>query len=517
MSLTTSVGDLLTGANNLPTLPGIAVRLLEAFQTDEPDINEIGDIFSADPALTSKILKIVNSSIYSRPGKVASVNHAINLMGLKAVQNLALSFALVNNFRAEKTAEFDYVGFWKDSLIGAISAKYLTERIAGNLSEDTFFLGLLQDIGILTVGFCFPEKYHQILEKTDNGQSSPIEAEAMVLGVNHMEIGEYLIKSWGLPEAFYRPIGYHHCPEKAPSDQYGANILSKILHLSSLYIEFFKNDKSIEALEIINIRMNQYGFGEVSGLEAIEDINEQAQIIFPLFEFDFKTEADYTEFLETAKAKQADLSTEIINDMIEQKHNIEMLRKEAGQDSMTRLYNHERFRELLKQEIGRAERYDIELSVMMCDIDDFKAINDSFGHLAGDRIIKAVANCFKGQLRESDLIARYGGEEFSFILTHTSSKKAYDIAERLRKKIAALKLKYEKQLITLTMSFGIACRQKGERISVDDLIRKADEALYKAKSAGKNRSRMAGGNKSKIIRIFGKKGIEPKEKKICNQ
>ncbi len=516
MSLATSIDDLLTGANNLPTLPGIAVRLLEAFQSDEPDISEIGDILSSDPALTSKILKIVNSSFYSRPGKIVSVNHAINLMGLKSVQNLALSFALVNKFKTDNSAEFDYAGFWKDSLIGAISAKYLSEKMGSGFSEDSFFLGLLQDIGILTVGFCFPEKYRQLLSKTENGQFSQIEAETMVLGVNHMEIGEYLIKSWGLPENFYRPIGYHHRPEKVPSAQYDVKILSRILHLSSFYVEFFKNDKSMENLEIINIWMNQYGLGELSAIEVIEDINEQANIIFPLFEFDFKTEADYVEFLEAAKAKQADISTEIINEMIEQKHNIEVLRKEAGQDSMTRLHNHERFRELLKHEIGRAERYDIDLSVVMCDIDDFKAVNDTFGHLAGDRVIKAVANCLKAQLRDSDLIARYGGEEFAFILPHTSSEKAYDIAERLRKKIARLKLRYRKQLITLTMSLGIASLQEGERISVDDLIRKADKALYKAKFAGKNRSQMAGGTKAKVIRIFGK-GIDPCDKKISNR
>src|SRR5210317_65573 len=105
MNLTTSVDDLLTKPNNLPTLPGIAARLLEAFQTDEPDINEIEDILSADPVLTFKILKIVNSSFYSLPSKITSVKHAINLMGLKIVQNLALSFSLANKFRAGKTAK----------------------------------------------------------------------------------------------------------------------------------------------------------------------------------------------------------------------------------------------------------------------------------------------------------------------------------------------------------------------------------------------------------------------------
>jgi PleD family two-component response regulator len=229
----------------------------------------------------------------------------------------------------------------------------------------------------------------------------------------------------------------------------------------------------MSVLEIINIWMTQYGFCDVDGLKTIEDINEQAQVIFPLFEFDFKTEADYIEFLEKARAKQADLSYEMINNTIMQKHDIEVLRKEVGQDSMTHLYNHERFWELLKHEIGRAERYDTDLSVIMCDIDDFKAINDSFGHLAGDRVIKVIANRLKVLLRGSDLIARYGGEE------------------RLRKKIAAFKLKVGKQIITLTMSIGIASRQKNDRISVDDFIRLADDALYKAKSEGKNRCKVA--------------------------
>lgn len=114
--------------------------------------------------------------------------------------------------------------------------------------------------------------------------------------------------------------------------------------------------------------------------------------------------------------------------------------------------------------------------------------NDSFGHLAGDGVIKTVVNCLRGQLRESDLIARYGGEEFSIILLHTTPERAYDIAEKCREKIATLKIKYQKHKFTLTISFGIASFQGGERTSVDELIRRADKALYKAKSTGKNQS-----------------------------
>ena len=109
-----------------------------------------------------------------------------------------------------------------------------------------------------------------------------------------------------------------------------------------------------------------------------------------------------------------------------------MLKQQVVRDSMTHLINHQHFLELLAREVSRAERYNHPLSLIMADIDHFKAINDDFGHLAGDRVIKAVAGCLQQEIRESDHVARYGGEEFAIILPDTQIQDAYIVAERIR-------------------------------------------------------------------------------------
>jgi diguanylate cyclase (GGDEF)-like protein len=163
-----------------------------------------------------------------------------------------------------------------------------------------------------------------------------------------------------------------------------------------------------------------------------------------------------------------------------------MLKQQVVRDGMTHLINHQHFLELLSQEISRTERYKHPLSLLMADIDHFKEINDDFGHLAGDRVIKAVAGCLQQQIRESDHVARYGGEEFAIILPDTQSQDACIVAERIRKAIASLRIKHENNLIHFTMSFGIASYQTEEETASDKFIKRADSALYQAKKNGRN-------------------------------
>jgi len=203
---------LFETAENLPTLPGIAAKLLQAFQKENPDIDEIGEVLATDPPLSAKVLKIVNSSFYSLPSKITSVNHAIKLLGINSVKNLALSFSLVNmfNYRLSKTLERNL--FWKDSLIGAIAVKLIGEKIIKSFSDsdDIFFLGLLQNIGFFTLSCCMPKQYDLVMVEFHKNGSQVHEVESQSLGFNHMEIGEYMTKTWGLPDTFYTPIGYHH-------------------------------------------------------------------------------------------------------------------------------------------------------------------------------------------------------------------------------------------------------------------------------------------------------------------
>jgi HD-like signal output (HDOD) protein len=156
--------DRLAGkADSLPTVTGIALRLLQAVQKKEPNITEIGKILSNDAALTVKVLKLVNSSFYGLSSRITTVDHAIKLLGLNAVKNLALSFSLITGLQKKGVRTINYNQFWKDSLLGAIASKLLANKIDPNSAEDAFFLGLLQDIGSLALACCMPEQYGVVL------------------------------------------------------------------------------------------------------------------------------------------------------------------------------------------------------------------------------------------------------------------------------------------------------------------------------------------------------------------
>jgi two-component system cell cycle response regulator len=167
--------------------------------------------------------------------------------------------------------------------------------------------------------------------------------------------------------------------------------------------------------------------------------------------------------------------------MIEREH----LREIAVKDQLTSLYNHNHFYARLEEEFDRAVRYETTLSLMMIDIDDFKRINDEYGHRAGDKVLKEVAALVRKGVRKTDIVARYGGEEFGIIMPHTTLGGAVGEAERIRRLVeshAYAGLLKDK----ITMSFGVATYPHAGVMNSGDLVTKADDALYIAKRSGKN-------------------------------
>jgi diguanylate cyclase (GGDEF)-like protein len=156
-------------------------------------------------------------------------------------------------------------------------------------------------------------------------------------------------------------------------------------------------------------------------------------------------------------------------------------------DELTRIHNHRYFHHSLTQALSSAQRYRFPLSVLLMDLDNFKQYNDRHGHLAGDQVLRVLGGFLSKLIRSGDMVARYGGEEFAFILPHTSKRGAMAMAEKLRKAVEALEFnpKGIGPSEHLTTSIGVASFPQDAR-SKDELLRKADVALYKAKRADKN-------------------------------
>jgi diguanylate cyclase (GGDEF)-like protein len=160
---------------------------------------------------------------------------------------------------------------------------------------------------------------------------------------------------------------------------------------------------------------------------------------------------------------------------------------QATMDRMTRLYSHHFFEKALDDEIKRAQRYKSKFSLMMLDIDHFKALNDTYGHLQGDTIIKEIAKLLIQSVRNIDLSARYGGEEFAIILPEVSARGARIVAERVRKKIEGYAFPADTDTLHVTISIGVAEFSAQSVRSPSQIIAQADQALYRSKEGGRNR------------------------------
>ena len=158
---------------------------------------------------------------------------------------------------------------------------------------------------------------------------------------------------------------------------------------------------------------------------------------------------------------------------------IDMLYEIATHDEKTGLYNSKFFKSVLGLELDKAKRGK-KLSLIMLDIDHFKKINDKYGHLAGDKILKQLANLLQQKIRKSDIASRFGGEEFLIMLPNAAKEKAKMVAERLRKSVQSAGFKPR-----ITISLGVSEYKKAD--TINNLINKADSALYRAKKKGRNR------------------------------
>jgi len=172
----------------------------------------------------------------------------------------------------------------------------------------------------------------------------------------------------------------------------------------------------------------------------------------------------------------------------------------AKYDKLTGLYNRAYFDESLIREVARAKRYDTEFSVLFLDIDNFKAVNDNHGHLAGDFVLKEISQAILDEIRSQDITSRYGGEEIVIILPETKKATGLILAERIRELIANLSPQYEGKNIPLTISGGLA-NFPIDSCDATELVRFADMALLKAKALGKNNVQAYSPNKRRYVRV----------------
>lgn len=196
---------------------------------------------------------------------------------------------------------------------------------------------------------------------------------------------------------------------------------------------------------------------------------------------------------QVALQQQLDLLGARVREMEESAARVEQRvaeqRRMALIDSLTQLPNRLAYDERMQQEFERWQRYQRPLAVAICDADNFKSINDSYGHLAGDKVLRILAATLRNRLRKTDFVARYGGEEFVVLMPETDGAQALQALEALRQAVAECPFHFREEPVSITLSIGIASFRAGDL--PDAVFERADAALYRAKQAGRNRCLLA--------------------------
>lgn len=219
-----AVVDALKEISHIATLPEVTLRIIDLVEDPSSTAQHLHEVISNDPALCSRILKVVNSSFYGLPGQIASINRAIVMLGLNAVKNIAIAASLAKLFRGgELTPFFSAKELWDHSNAVAIACKILSDRLGMGMGDEAYLAGLIHDIGIMIEMQYDRTQLIDALDRCNadmNGRPSTslLETEEEVFGANHQDYGKGLCEKWKFPNPFMAAAGYHHNPTAAPKE-----------------------------------------------------------------------------------------------------------------------------------------------------------------------------------------------------------------------------------------------------------------------------------------------------------
>ena len=295
----------------LPTPPAIALQVLDRASKPSCTISEIAKIISMDPGLCGKLLKLVNSALFGLPRAVASIDRALNLLGLNRVRSLVLSLTMPTlKFKnANQSRMRDY---WKVSVTEAMVARELATRLSWPDPDSEMVAGLLCDLGILILQEAFPEQYVQIMAyPPEILVTSQSELEDRIFGINHAEVGAYLLKKWRFPAEFTDAIRYHHRPAEFETNDKQRSERAHLLYFASRIAQLQLTVTQTSVLgEIVSISRDRYGMDDGQFSKFLDNLNHKIDEFASLIEVDLGSCQQYSTLFANATENLTRLAVE---------------------------------------------------------------------------------------------------------------------------------------------------------------------------------------------------------------
>jgi Predicted signal transduction protein len=220
--------NLLLNVHNLPAIPIVILEVSKLLDNPLASAAELGRVINKDQGLVTKVLTVANSPLYGLPRRVSTIEFAIVILGFEHIRNILIAISMIEAFRGKNNKNWDRKSYWVHSLITATAAKRIADDLGYHKSGEAFTAGLLHDLGISVIQRYFTNDFNKICEMVEEEQVTYEQAEELILGLTHMEVGKLLAEKWNLPPSLSDCLNYHHTPSKAEISKQ----LASIVHLA---------------------------------------------------------------------------------------------------------------------------------------------------------------------------------------------------------------------------------------------------------------------------------------------
>lgn len=474
---------------SVPTLPVVAMQLLELTSNPDVELNEIAELIQSDPGLASKVLKTVNSSFYGLPKPCPSIDRAIVILGLKAIKSLVLGFSMVN-LTKDMDDQIDLGDFWKHTILSAVGARQIAGDVGVGEPDEVFAAALMQDIGVLAMLAAKTEIYAPLVAEANGNHAKLLTIEQERLGIDHIMVGTALAEKWRMPAPIVVGIRHHH--DKTPPTGEHETLVKSIvvgeLAASAMNEEFIGQGFAV----LYSTAQAWFGQGEQDIEHLIDKVQQSSSEVAKLLEQQIGEIPSAQELMNRANER-------LFENQLETQREAEIAKRDAVTDGLTGIPNRAHFDQAVADALGDAFAKQMPITVLFSDADKFKFVNDTYGHPCGDAVLIELAKRVTETVGDRGTVCRYGGEEFVVVLPGMNTEQGAEVGEQIRAAIADSPFDLEGVLgappepMPRTVSVGVAAWQPGDdQLTAEQLTQRADKAVYTAKETGRNNVKVWG-------------------------
>jgi putative nucleotidyltransferase with HDIG domain len=262
--------SLVAQLNSLPSVPSLYFRIMEALASPDTSLDQIGAIIAADPSMTAKILQLVNSAFFGIARRIANPAEAVQFLGVGRVRSLVLSLHVFSCFENTHPKSFSMDNVWRHSLSTGLVAQKIAkmQKLDRALVDETYVAGMLHDIGKVMLAASLPDVYEKAVNLAEAEKLTLAEAEREVFGVNHAQVGAYLLGLWGLPITIVEAVAFHHEPQQSAVKSFGA---LAAVHAANVF------ERQISEPDAKNDGVDLEYFAELGLEDRVEDWRDAAE------------------------------------------------------------------------------------------------------------------------------------------------------------------------------------------------------------------------------------------------